>query len=48
VGVSSDRATEQMGKQIVSRLIEICGDPLPLFGDDKRREFRQHEPATVA
>ena len=20
----------------VSRLVEICGDPLPLFGDDRR------------
>ncbi len=43
-----DRASEQMGKQIVSRLVEICGDPLPLFGDDKRREFRLGEPATAA
>ena len=23
----------------VSRLVEICGDPLPLYGDDKRREL---------
>ncbi len=43
-----DRASEQMGKQIVSRLIEICGDPLPLFGDDKRREFREQEPVSAA
>jgi len=33
-------ATEQVGKRIVSRLIEMCGDPLPLFGEDKRRELR--------
>jgi DNA replication protein DnaC len=33
-------ATEQVGKRIVSRLIEMCGDPLPLFGADKRRELR--------
>jgi DNA replication protein DnaC len=32
-------ATEQVGKRIVSRLIEMCGDPLPLFGEDKRREL---------
>jgi DNA replication protein DnaC len=38
----SDKASEQVGKRIVSRLIEMCGDPLPLFGDDKRREFRPH------
>jgi DNA replication protein DnaC len=30
---------EQIGERIVSRLIEMCGDPLPLFGDDKRREL---------
>jgi DNA replication protein DnaC len=30
----------QVGKRIVSRLIEMCGDPLPLFGEDKRRELR--------
>jgi DNA replication protein DnaC len=33
-------ATQQVGKRIVSRLIEMCGDPLPLFGEDKRRELR--------
>jgi DNA replication protein DnaC len=27
---------EQIGSRTVSRLVEICGDPLPLFGDDKR------------
>ncbi len=27
---------EQIGKRTVSRLVEICGDPLTLFGDDKR------------
>jgi DNA replication protein DnaC len=27
---------EQIGPRTVSRLVEICGDPLPLFGDDKR------------
>jgi DNA replication protein DnaC len=33
-------ATQQVGGRIVSRLIEMCGDPLPLFGADKRRELR--------
>jgi DNA replication protein DnaC len=28
--------TEQIGSRTVSRLIEICGDPLPLFGEDHR------------
>jgi DNA replication protein DnaC len=27
---------EQIGPRTVSRLVEICGDPLPLFGEDLR------------
>jgi DNA replication protein DnaC len=27
---------EQIGERTVSRLVEICGDPLPLYGDDQR------------
>jgi DNA replication protein DnaC len=27
---------EQIGARTVSRLVEICGDPLPLFGEDQR------------
>ncbi len=27
---------DQIGPRTVSRLIEICGDPLPLFGPDRR------------
>lgn len=34
---------EQLGDRIVSRLVEICGDPLPLYGTDKRVEFRPPE-----
>jgi DNA replication protein DnaC len=30
----------QIGARTVSRIIEICGDPLPLFGTDRRREYR--------
>jgi DNA replication protein DnaC len=37
---AASEATQQVGKRIVSRLIEMCGDPLPLFGEDKRRELR--------
>jgi len=29
---------EQIGPRTVSRLVEICGDPLPLFGNDRRVE----------
>lgn len=31
---------EQIGPRTVSRLVEICGDPLPLFGPDRRVEAR--------
>jgi DNA replication protein DnaC len=34
--VVSNDASEVVGQRIVSRLVEMCGDPLPLFGDDKR------------
>ena len=29
---------DQIGSRTVSRLIEICGDPLPLFGPDRRAD----------
>ena len=32
-----DEAAEQLGARTVSRLVEICGDPiLPLYGEDRR------------
>jgi DNA replication protein DnaC len=31
---------EQIGPRTVSRLVEMCGDPLPLFGGDRRVEAR--------
>jgi DNA replication protein DnaC len=42
-----DELSEQIGARTVSRLIEMCGDPLPLFGEDRRREYRvlRSEPA---
>ena len=35
-----DELAEQIGARTVSRLVEMCGDPLPLFGEDRRRELR--------
>ncbi|HMD57076.1 MAG TPA: ATP-binding protein [Solirubrobacteraceae bacterium] len=35
-----DELDERLGARTVSRLVEICGDIIPLFGEDKRREFR--------
>lgn len=32
------RLREQIGERTVSRLVEMCGDPLPLFGADRRME----------
>ncbi len=31
-----DQLREQVGARTVSRLLEICGDPLPLMGHDLR------------
>jgi len=35
-----DELSERLGSRTVSRLVEICGDLIPLYGEDKRREFR--------
>ena len=37
----------QIGDRTVSRLYEICGDPLPMFGSDRRLEsqFELPKPA---
>ena len=32
-----DALAAQITERTVSRLIEMCGDPLPLFGDDRRK-----------
>jgi DNA replication protein DnaC len=34
--LDQDALEEQIGPRTVSRLVEICGDPLPLFGEDMR------------
>jgi DNA replication protein DnaC len=34
-----DELGQQIGARTVSRLIEMCGDPLPLFGADRRRSL---------
>ncbi len=41
---------EQIGERTVSRLYEMCGEPLPMFGDDQRldKEFKLPAPMTVA
>ncbi len=49
--VVSDSSSEVVGRRIVSRLVEMCGDPLPLYGEDKRhevRDLRSEQPAQPA
>ena len=40
-----DELAEQIGARTVSRLVEMCGDPLPLYGEDRRHvaEDRRRE-----
>jgi DNA replication protein DnaC len=33
-----EQLEQQIGARTVSRLYEMCGEPLPMFGDDQRRE----------
>jgi DNA replication protein DnaC len=42
-----DELSERLGARTVSRLVEICGDLIPLYGQDKRREFRAERSDTV-
>jgi len=35
-----EQLREQIGPRTVSRLVEICGDPLPLYGRDRRMDLR--------
>ena len=41
-----DELAERLGARTVSRLVEICGDLIPLFGEDRRQEFRAERGAT--
>ena len=37
---------QQIGERVVSRLVEMCGDPLPLFDDDRRLRISAADAAT--
>ena len=43
-----DELSERLGARTVSRLVEICGDPIPLYGTDRRREFRPEQAELIA
>jgi DNA replication protein DnaC len=34
--LAESQLEEQIGHRIVSRIVEMCGDPLPLYGEDRR------------
>ncbi len=38
-----DELSERLGPRTVSRLAEICGELIPLYGEDRRREFRSSQ-----
>jgi DNA replication protein DnaC len=45
--LNPNELSERLGARTVSRLVEICGDPIQLYGRDQRREFRpQHMELT--
>ena len=46
--VVSDDASEVVGQRIVSRLVEMCGDPLSLYGEDMRSELKVQRRGTPA
>jgi DNA replication protein DnaC len=35
-----EQLREQITPRTVSRMVEICGDPLPLYGEDRRMDLR--------
>ena len=43
-----DALSDRLGARTVSRLVEICGDLIPLYGQDKRREFRAERAGPAA
>ena len=38
-----DELSQRLGARTVSRLVEICGDLVPLYGEDKRFEIRPEQ-----
>jgi DNA replication protein DnaC len=46
--VVSNDASEVVGQRIVSRLVEMCGDPLSLYGEDRRQELKLERPEPAA
>jgi DNA replication protein DnaC len=38
---------DQIGERVVSRLVEMCGDPLPLFDEDRRMRVSADVPGSL-
>ena len=38
---------DQIGERVVSRLVEMCGDPLPLFDEDRRMRVAADVPGSL-
>jgi DNA replication protein DnaC len=47
--LNHEELEQQIGVRTVSRLYEMCGQPLPMWGEDQRRgqEWRGYEPAAA-
>jgi DNA replication protein DnaC len=45
--LDGEELQRQIGERTVSRIYEMCGEPMPMFGDDHRKQFveRMPEPA---
>ena len=43
--LEDDELERQLGTRVVSRLVEICGDPVLLFDEDRRMRVSA-DPAT--
>jgi DNA replication protein DnaC len=43
-----DELGMRLGDRTVSRLVEICGDPITLAGEDRRREYRVRQVGVAA
>ena len=42
-----DELAERLGARTVSRLVEICGDLMPLYGEDKRASTAPSGPRSA-
>ncbi len=46
--LEDDELERQLGSRVVSRLVEICGDPVLLFDEDRRMRVSADPPAGSA